>query len=346
MKKTTLSIVVPHYNVAQYIDCLYMKLFPQITSKVELLLIEDCSTDTTKEKMQQYENTNKNENISFIYLEQNLGLSGARNRGVSLAKGEYIWFIDSDDFIDPNSIKTILNIIHSLKPTGIVFDFCKFFGNDGKCHDSNKNIPNLQYSKTRSLPKNILVSDKYIRLNALFDDAQMYVWCYIIQTKYWKQFPFPEGKKFEDVTVMPMIIYNIDTLYYLEEPLYYYRKRDHSILSAPTVESCFDMSNAMQEVSKYFQSKNLPEVSQISLYTFYLKMLRLSYGNMKEHHLFSNSSLKQFQESEHYFLKALPWNKYQFISKMKMYTIFKFTSFLFLSNKHIYTFVKNLLGKY
>jgi len=346
MKKVTLSIIIPHYNVMPYIDSLYRTLFPQITEDVELILVEDCSTDTTRKKIQQYERENKNPHITFIYLEKNIGLSAARNRGLFSARGEYTWFIDSDDMISSDAVSRLLSIIHSAKPAGIVFDFFKFSGNENGQTFTDEDIPKTQRSKFRSLPANMVVSDKITSLNALFDDAQMYVWCYVIQTEYWKHFPFPEGKKFEDIAVMPMIMYHIKSLYYLQEPLYYYRQRENSILSAPTVESCFDMSNVMQQVSDYFKTTDIPETSQISLYTFYLRMLRLSYGNLKEHHLLSATTLKQYQASELSFLKSLPWNRYRFIQKMKIYNIFKFTSLLFLSNKHLYTFVKNLLGKY
>ncbi len=343
-EKIILSIVIPHYNVEQYIDCLYGILFPQITEKVEVLLIEDCSTDDTKIKMREWEEKIENPSISFIYLGGNLGLSGARNKGTSLAQGEYLWFVDSDDSIEADTVQTILNIIQKLRPDGIVFDFYKFDGDHGECNQDNQLT--VKRSKYRSLEPNKVNEDNEVLIQALFDDAQMYTWCYVLKKELWERFPFPEGRKFEDVATMPKIMYSIESLYYLSEPLYYYRQRENSILSCPTVASCLNMVEAMRDVSHYFEDRNLPEVSRMSLYTFYLRMLRLFYGDLREYNLLSKETLHQYQEEENYFFNILPWNKYQFIQKMQIYPMFKFTSLLFVSNKKIYAFVKNLLGKY
>ena len=334
-KHITLSIVIPHYNVAPYIDTLYNSLLPQLTDNIELILIEDCSKDLTKEKIQDWEKKITHPHTRFIYLEKNVGLSEARNIGLDNALGTYVWFIDSDDYIASDTTSTLVELLDSYSPDGIVFDFIKF-----------KDEKTQQRSKWRSLQPNQINQNSEMLLQTLFNDAQMYVWCYVLKKTLWQKYPFPIGKKFEDITVMPKIMYDVTSLYYLPKPFYYYRQRENSILSAPTVESCFNINDAMKQVYLYFRDLPLSEQTRMSLYVFYFKTLRLSYGTLRKHHLLSSEVYKNYQKEEKYFFDILPFSPYRFIFKMKIYPAFKITSFLFLINKNLYFAVKSLIGRY
>jgi len=345
-----LSIVIPHYNVAPYIDCLYHALFPQINHFVEVILIDDASTDNTKEIMKQWETKKIHPNIHFRYQEKNLGLAGTRNAGVKIASGEYIWFIDSDDTIDEKAVKEIIHHIKQTKSDAVVFDFFRFTGRDDICnkelqtalHQNHSDKLHIERSKYRSLKQNTLITDATLSLTALFNDAQMYVCFYVIKRLFWLENPFPSGKNYEDITVMPKIIYSISTLYYLPQPLYYYRQREGSIVNAPTLQSCFDMIESIQETSRYFLHNTLPENTQVSLYTFYTRMLRLSYEKLYTYHLLTPETIKRYTSYEYDFFNSLPWNRYHFILKMRIYPIFKITTFLFFINKHLYMLIKKI----
>lgn len=344
----SLSIIIPHYNVAPYIDCLYRTLIPQLTEKVELILVEDCSTDSTREKMKQWEDKITHPNTLFIYLNNNLGQSGARNTAIERARGEYIWFIDSDDFIHHTSVAKVIHTIKQYNPDGIVFDFYEFDGNNGECIDmGNSKDPSIKFirSKQRTLSPYTLNKGKEKLIQSLFDDAQMYPWSYIFKKSFWQAHPFPEGRKFEDVATLPKIIDTLDTLYYLPETLYYYRRRENSTLSAPTVNSCLDMGIAMRDLYNYFKDTNMTEASQISFFTFYLRMLRHAYGDLRYHNLLSKDVLAKYKQEESFFFKVLPWNRYRFLVTMHIYPIFKITSLFFFINKNMYTVIKRMVGK-
>jgi glycosyltransferase involved in cell wall biosynthesis len=105
MKK--LSIIIPTYNVDKYIEQCLSSLLPQVGKNVEVIIIDDCSTDRTKEKIDKMINK-YNRPVKFIRLSKNSGVSFARNMGLSLASGDYITFIDGDDAVSSEYIIAIL----------------------------------------------------------------------------------------------------------------------------------------------------------------------------------------------------------------------------------------------
>ena len=101
-----LSIIVPVYNVEEYIDRCIKSLIAQNLYSYEIILVDDGSTDNSSEIINDY--SKKYNNVISIH-QKNLGLSGARNTGLKLARGEYIVFVDSDDYLIENSLYSLLN---------------------------------------------------------------------------------------------------------------------------------------------------------------------------------------------------------------------------------------------
>lgn len=120
-----LSIIMPTYNVKDYLDECLQSLLPQLTDECELIIIDDCSTDGTREKIfgyltqemvsKYFQFKNPENNFKFYMHEQNKGVSAARNVGLKVATGEYVAFIDSDDYVKPEYIKEILEALKKKK---------------------------------------------------------------------------------------------------------------------------------------------------------------------------------------------------------------------------------------
>ena len=121
-----ISVIVPVYNTAAYLDECIQSVVSQTYQDLEILLIDDCSTDGSSQKLDQW--GAKDERIRVVHKEKNSGVSASRNIGLKMARGEYIAFVDSDDYIDRTMYEKMLtNIVN----TGADVAICgmKSFGN-------------------------------------------------------------------------------------------------------------------------------------------------------------------------------------------------------------------------
>lgn len=117
MNDVKVSVIVPVYNVENYINKCIQSLIDQDYENYEIIIIDDGSTDSSSKIVDQYENF---ENV-FVYHIKNGGVSNARNLGMSKASGEYYMFVDGDDYVEPNYISYFLSLISG--------DICTAFGN-------------------------------------------------------------------------------------------------------------------------------------------------------------------------------------------------------------------------
>ena len=120
-----LSIIIPFYNVLPYFNELLDSLMSQINDEVEVIFVNDASTDDSVKCLNKYLGV---QNVILLENDINRSVSYSRNRAIKLASGEYIWFVDSDDIIPENAINIILNKINSLnrKVDIISTNFCYF----------------------------------------------------------------------------------------------------------------------------------------------------------------------------------------------------------------------------
>ena len=127
-----LSIIIPFYNVEQYIaeclDSVYQQDIPE--EEYEVICVDDCSPDNSLSIVKEY--AERHSNLVVVRNQQNRKLGGARNAGLDVAKGRYIWFVDSDDFIERNCFGNLLTIAESLDLDVLHFNYCEY---------PNDNIP-------------------------------------------------------------------------------------------------------------------------------------------------------------------------------------------------------------
>ena len=203
-----ISVIVPVYNVEKYLSRSLDCLINQTLSDIDIILINDCSTDGSLGVMQEY--ASKDERIKIIDLKENSGAAVARNKGLEIATGEYLGFIDPDDSID-------LNYYEELYKAAIEGDYdivkCqrKTFFEDKKFEIStlNKTIEQkgkyyFTYEWTTAIYRHSIIKEHHIK--------------------------FPEEcRKAQDVVFLSRIIFKAKSLKLINNVFYYYWKRNDSL---------------------------------------------------------------------------------------------------------------------
>lgn len=206
------SVVVPVYNVEQYLDECLNSIRQQTYENLEIIVVEDCSTDQSLEVLSKHLNDQR---IKLIRHEKNSGLSAARNTGIDAAKGDYIMFVDSDDYIHNNLIQLCLDNISKKKSDVIVFDFYSFYDGE-KVNNRNKEYNSKFFNQSEYLKYHHFAWLKFLKADVVKNNSLRFPVGY-----YYEDWPFHWELAFKNYKVL-----------YLNTPLYYYRLRSGSITSS------------------------------------------------------------------------------------------------------------------
>lgn len=208
-----ISIIVPVYNVDAYLERCLDSIIKQSFSNLEIILIDDGSTDLSGDICDKYENMDKR---VVVVHKKNEGVSVARNIGLSLAKGDYISFVDSDDVISYDMYDKLYN---NIKKTNSDISVCNYmvfrdqpsFDRDGE----------------------ISVFDKKDALIDIISDGVItsFLWNKLFKKEVLENIVFPSNKIYEDMYVMPSLIERINRLCFDNSRLYGYFKRDNSYVN-------------------------------------------------------------------------------------------------------------------
>lgn len=219
-KLPKLSVIVPVYNTAKYIEKCLDSLLNQEYSNIEIIVIDDKSTDNSREILKKYENNKK---IKIIYNDINKGLSYTRNRGFEISSGDYLGYIDSDDYVEP--------IFYSNMMKKIIEEDADMAISDMKVVYENEN--------NKEVIERARVSDSklgYINTGLAASACNK-----VFKRKLIKKHKFSEGKVNEDLAVIIPAIVNSNKIVYLENNYYYYIQRDNSIQNSRFSDKRFDI---------------------------------------------------------------------------------------------------------
>ena len=193
-----LSIIIPVYNAEKYLEACLLSCLAQKNLKIgvdyEIICVNDGSTDNSKAILDKYERGGK-----IIAINQsNAGVSKARNNGLKRANGKYVWFVDSDDVIEPNCIRAILDELYHEKAIGCTFnvnfvpEHFRISNIDAKCELTFRTE---SYSYGGNMPFNIIINREFLLVNQIeFNPAmsfgedtlwRYYIWLYsdyVLQT--------------------------------------------------------------------------------------------------------------------------------------------------------------------
>lgn len=317
------SIIIPVYNVEKYLERCILSVINQSYKDIEIILVNDGSTDDSLKICQKYETLDKR----IILIDQkNAGLSGARNSGLKYASGEYIVFIDSDDYVSVNYIK---NLLLAAKEKNLDIVQCFYV----LTNDKTDSYPNDTYNS-----KDVKIISKIDALNKR--KYKVTAWAKIYKKEILDHFQFREGIIHEDDDSYYKLIDRANSIGVLDEVLYYYYMAPNSIIRNHKKEKSTIYIDIYQDRIKYFKEKQNIELLEGSYARFCLVLL-LSYSlaisngiNMKDKDMF----LELFREN-YYFIK-----KSQYVS-FKDKVLFKLFNVMPNIVGHTIGMIKNIHKK-
>ena len=209
-----LSIIVPVYKVEQYIHKCVDSILNQTFTDFELILVDDGSPDNCGKICDEF--VQKDERVRVIHKE-NGGVSSARNLGVDEAKGEYISFIDPDDWIELNMYEDIFNFVNENNVDVACFEVYEVKGN--KCSAHYRFERNRVFEKEEAL---------YDILVDIIDNSPCNK---VYKRSVWEGVRFPVGRRFEDVATIYKTFHNSNKVGYMKKAFYYYLKREGSAIA-------------------------------------------------------------------------------------------------------------------
>lgn len=231
MEDLKVSVIIPVYNVENYVERCLESVINQTYKNIEIIIVNDGSTDDSINICKKIADTDKR--ISIINQE-NMGLSGARNTGIDKATGEYICFVDSDDWIERDYIQFAVDIMMKNKVKLVVFGY--FISNDNQDTITAKGWLNKD--------EKIVDNKKAMKLLIEDNEINSHAWDKIYHKSLFDEIRFPVGKNFEDIFIMHKIFNKCNKIAISKQPKYHYYERTESIARNYKIKNIMDYFEA------------------------------------------------------------------------------------------------------
>jgi glycosyltransferase involved in cell wall biosynthesis len=318
----SLSIIVPIYNVEKYLEKCIKTILSQTYKDFELILVDDGSPDKCGIICDEYL---KLDNRIRVVHKKNGGLSSARNAGLKIATGEYVAFVDSDDWIEKNMYKKLYR--EAKKNNGDIVQ-CKFLKvNEEYTQINNNKIGNINIINNLEALNN-LYNERYIET--------VVTWNKIYRRCLFDNIIFPEGKIHEDEFTTHKLLYKANKVVLIDEELYYYRQTPNSIMNSGFNIKRLDGLEAISQRMEFFK--------QIRNKDLYEKTLRKYEYILKKNYFMCESSLhnKNILKKIRTMYKDV-FSKYILSNKTKIKE--KIMSIIFFISPRAYKNIQTLRGK-
>ncbi len=264
-----ISIIIPFYNGESYLERCLDSVVNQTYSNLEIILINDGSTDKSLEICERYL---KNDSRIKIISKKHGGVAMARNAGLDAVTGEYIGFVDSDDYIDENMYMELFNaLIHNNCDVAT----CNFYRVYGE-----------EYFVDHTFPyKNVILNREDAIKSILLDkELKVYLWTKLFSKKVFENVRFPDGREYEDADVSVKTLENVDSVIFLNKFFYYYINRIDSI------DNSYDEKNVKDTIEiSYYRYKHVKDkYKDLLLYNVVSMITRFyyTYINIENYDLF------------------------------------------------------------
>lgn len=321
-----ISVIMPVYNTEEeYLKEAIESVLNQTLLDLELIIVDDGSTNNAKEVIFNY----KDERIKYSY-QSNKGLGGARNTGLNIAKGEYIIFLDSDDWIDKNTCKEVYQKAEETNLDVLFFGMNSFSNKTGKKRivDDFLMLPDEMSEVVFNLQNPKIMANLFsINTTAC---AKLFKKDFLLNNNL----TFIEGLIFEDTEFFFRFMIRADRLGFVKEPYYFYRQNVEGSLITKRDKKHLDLIKIFELIEQTLIQNSLFEKLKISFYDFKLKTLYIRYKNIdkllkKEFKQLIKNDLNKIKFDKNEF-KNLSKNS-QFIYKLFVSGQYRYEINLFIS---------------
>lgn len=237
------SIIIPFYDVEDYIEECLKSVIDQTYKNIEIICVDDCGPDNSYTIVKKYMNID--DRIRLIRHKENLGLGGARNTGLQNANGSFIYFLDSDDYIENDYIE---KMVFNIKDADLVCNnkMLKFYEDGTKEFIDGKDIKSkYQVLKYDESIYNLMLTSacsKMYRRDFLIDNNIL----------------FPNKLKFEDFYFINILKTKIKKIVFIYNSTYYYRQRQNSIIAQYKIKNNQkDSIYIIENIYKYYKENDL-----------------------------------------------------------------------------------------
>ncbi len=274
---SSISFVVPVFKVEEYLEDCIISIIHQKFDDFEIILVDDGSPDRCPELCDSW--AQKNSRIRVIH-KQNGGLSDARNVGLSDAKGDYVWFVDSDDFLKPDAAEVVKQAMLDYPNADVYTTSLSYYRNGDFVKDDfspvyTNPITGYDYVNKRYLTGAI---QRFIIRRMLLQDNNL---------------RFIKDVIHEDGPFGYMLMYYAQSVVCLPQAVYCYRQRDNSIMSSLTIRTSYDSIRNHRSLMS-FCDKYVSKDKQKWFRILSSNILLRSYSFVK--HLFGTPLFKEFEE--------------------------------------------------
>lgn len=251
-----ISVIIPIYNVEKYLEKCLKSVINQTYKDLEIICVDDCSPDNSNKIVQEY--LKKDSRIKLIKREKNGGLSAARNSGLEIATGDYIYFLDSDDWIDLDYLEKMYNAITSKNQEAV-------------CSTNILNV--FEDGTSKPLMKRDF-EEKFVP----YSHACQMAWSWLLKKSFLDKFDviFPIGLKYEDLYFFNVVIRTLGEVYAINTTTYYHFENKNSIMGSAenrTINN-FDIIENLKLIYKKYKTFN--KISEWSIPFFYMPKYMLN----------------------------------------------------------------------
>lgn len=251
-----ISIIVPVYNVEEYLEKCVESIINQTYKNIEIILVDDGATDNSGKICDEL---GKKDDRIIVIHKANGGLSDARNAGLKIAKGEYIGFVDSDDYIAEDMFETLYNLNKKYNSEISIVSYYEIYKGRVIGVRDSKNLEELTKLEA-------------IRELLIDTNIQSYAWNKLFKKELFDGLEFPTNKNFEDIATTLLLFEKANKVVLLEDPKYYYVRRDNSIIGVRNYKTYKDYLDVIYDKYNYLDGK-YEELDLYNAYNYIINMI-------------------------------------------------------------------------